>query len=62
MSQNNKEHEETTEQAASMTTAGGSDSLVIIKRTHQDIDEFKKLKFIRAVNLGLTIGRAARMV
>ena len=45
-----------------MTTASGSESLVILKRTYKDTDEYKKLKLIRAVNLGLTIGRAARMV
>ena len=62
MSLHIEEHFEVPEQEASTTSAGESDSLVTIKRNHEQMDEYKNLKLIRAVNLGLTVGRAASVV
>ena len=47
---------------ASALTTGESDPEVNRKRTHQHIDEYKKLKLVKAVKLGLSVGRAARIV
>ena len=49
-------------QEAATTTAVESESPVNIKRTYQHTDDYKKLKMIRAVDLGLTVSAASRVV
>ena len=43
-------------------TTGGSQPSAGGKRPYRNIDEAKKLKLVRAVKLGLSVGRAARIV
>ena len=49
-------------QDASALTAGGSVSQEIIRITIGHTDEYKKLKLIHAVDLGLTVEKASAVV
>ena len=42
----------------STPTAGGSESQWITLHKVQHVDEYKKIKLIKAVNLGLSVSRA----
>ena len=48
-------------QEAATTTAVETVSQVNIKRTYQHTDDFKKLKMIRALDLGLSITAASKV-
>ena len=62
MSQSIEEAKHSPVREASAKTTGESDTVKIRMRTHQHIDEYKKLKLINAVDLGLSIGRASAIV
>ena len=62
MSQSIEEEKQVPAKDASALTAGGSESQEIIKITIGHIDEYKKLKLIYAVNLGLTVEKAGEVV
>ena len=62
MSQNIEEQKDFSVQETSTLTASGSESRVILKRTRQEINENEKLKLFKAVNLGLSVACAARVV
>ena len=65
MTQNIEEQKEVSVQEASTLTAAESESQVITintNRTHEEYDEYTKLKLIRAVDIGLSVGCAANMV
>ena len=72
MTQNIEEQKEVSVQEAStlaaimgVCTAAESESQVITintNRTHEEYDEYTKLKLIRAVDIGLSVGCAANMV
>ena len=49
-------------QEAATATAVESESPVNIKRTYKHTDDYKKLKMIRAVDLGLTVSAASKVV
>ena len=65
MTHNIEEQKEVSVQEASTLAAAESESQVITintNRTHEEYDEYKKLKLIRAVDMGLSVGCAASMV
>ena len=65
MTHNIEEQKEVSVQEASTLAAAESESQVITintNRTHEEYDEYKKLKLIRAVDMGLSVGCAANMV
>ena len=65
MTHNIEEQKEISVQEASTLAAAESESQVITintNRTHEEYDEYKKLKLIRAVDMGLSVGCAANMV
>ena len=65
MTQNIEEQKEVSVQEASTLAAAESESQVITintNRTHEEYDEYKKLKLIRAIDMGLSVGCAANMV
>ena len=62
MSQPIEEAKHSPVREASAQTTGESDTVTIRMRTDQHIDEYKKLKLINAVDLGLSIGRASAIV
>ena len=62
MSQSIEEEKQVPARDASAPTAVGSESQICIKRTHEHIDDYKQLKLIQAVNMGLSIGCASNLV
>ena len=65
MTQNIEEQKEVSVQEASTLAAAESESQIITintNRTHEEYDEYTKLKLIRAVDIGLSVGCAANMV
>ena len=62
MSQSIEEEKQVPARDTSAPTAVGSESQICIKRTHEHINDYKKLKLIQAVNMGLSIGCASNLV
>ena len=62
MSHNIEEQKDVAVQEASTTTGVEPASQVSTKRTYQHTDDYKKLKLIQAVDFGLNISAASRLV